>query len=308
MTSTPAGSTFWFELPCGAAHVALEDIDLRPAVAAQPPTVAPAVEAHDEGRAEVLVVEDHPDMRAYLAAHLRERFAVREVDGGAAALAAVQQRAPAAIVSDVMMPGMDGLALCRALRADPGTRHIPIVLFSAKASEDDCIAGLEVADDYVTKPVRPRELLARVSRLLAPAAPPAPEASPAPLPTPDLDELDDLDLPPPELDAIGMRHLARIDAIVMAELGKSTFGVTELAGALGMSRRQLQREVRRLTGRSPVQYRRVARMTVARERLHAGARDTVAEVAADVGMSPAYFSRTYTLWFGVSPSDDLRAR
>ncbi len=362
-----AGSTFWFTLPLGAAHLALADIDLRPRAADDPglvdgPIGAPADgtaaaddgSADDDPRPEVLVVEDHPDMRAYLAHHLAERFTVAEVDGGAAALAFVRARAPAAIVSDVMMPGMDGLALCRSLRADELLRTIPIVLVSAKAGDDDRVAGLALADDYLSKPVRPGELLARVSRLVRPratqasaerdrtglrkratsetmvaslftnASTPGERAGGPDVANDDADfrepshegreatslamEIAGSNIVAPELDATGERQLARIDRAIELHLADPAFGVIELAAALGLSRRQLQREIRRLTGRSPSEHLRWARMHAAERMLRAGSRDTVAEVAADVGLSPAYFSRLYSAWFGRAPSDDLGGR
>ncbi|MEZ4269293.1 MAG: ATP-binding protein [Myxococcota bacterium] len=331
------GSTFWFTLPLGAAHLTLDEIDPQPrprdgaaavGMSVGPPEPSSGGTTEDDDRPAVLVVEDHPDMRAYLALHLGERFAVWEADSGISALARLGERVPAAIVSDVMMPGMDGLELCRRVRADERLRGIPVLLVSAKAGDDDRVAGLELAEDYLTKPVRPRELVARVSRLIqarvgqpggarredeappvAHRPPPAtpqptheppasPEAEPAPRATTDA----------PLLDAAGDRQLARIDATIEAHLAEPAFGVIELAAALGLSRRQLQREIRRLTGLSPSEHLRGARMAAAERRLKSGARDTVAEVAADVGLSPAYFSRLYSTWFGRAPSDDLANR
>jgi len=210
---------------------------------------------------------------------------------------------------------------------------VPIVLVSAKAGVDDRVAGLALADDYMTKPVRPGELVARVSRLVsarlaALRAAHRAEASSKKRTTsetvvaallaarpPDIEAVDDgaaeddggLDGPvdAPVLDAVGQRHLERIDQLIATHLADAAFGVIELAAALALSRRQLQREIRRLTGASPSEHLRAARMLTAERLLRTGARDTVAEVAADVGLSPAYFSRLYSTWFGRAPSDDL---
>jgi PAS domain S-box-containing protein len=112
----------------------------------------------------VLVADDNADMRDYVSRLLvSQGCAVEAVPNGAAALAAARQRAPDLVLSDVMMPGLDGLSLLRALRSEPGLAEIPVLLLSARAGEEARIEGLDAgADDYVTKPFTARELLARV--------------------------------------------------------------------------------------------------------------------------------------------------
>jgi signal transduction histidine kinase/CheY-like chemotaxis protein len=114
-------------------------------------------------QSEVLLVEDHPEMRGYVAEVLEEHFTVRVVAGGEEALAHARATPPDAILSDVMMPGMDGFALVRALRADPRTAQVPVILLSAHAGEEARVFGLRAgADDYVVKPFGARELVARL--------------------------------------------------------------------------------------------------------------------------------------------------
>ncbi len=113
--------------------------------------------------ARVLIVDDNADMRGYLARLLSERYHVQAVADGAAALATALANPPDLVLADVMMPGLDGVGLLRALRADPRTREVPVVLLSARAGEEAVIEGLERgADDYLVKPFSARELLARV--------------------------------------------------------------------------------------------------------------------------------------------------
>ncbi len=127
----------------------------------------------------ILVVEDDAKTRALLRVYLeREGFAVQDAADGAAALALAAARPPAMAILDLMLPGLDGFALCRRLRQ---TAPLPVIFLTARSTEDDKVTGLrQGADDYVTKPFSPRELMARVHALLrrtAPAAaPPAPEA------------------------------------------------------------------------------------------------------------------------------------
>jgi phosphate regulon transcriptional regulator PhoB len=126
--------------------------------------------------ADVLVVEDEPDIRNLIVHHLtRDGFRCRAVASGAEALQRVRAAPPDLVVLDLMLPGMDGLDVCRRLRSDPGSAGVPIIMLTAKADEVDRILGLEMgADDYVVKPFSPKELVARVRAVLRRARPAAP--------------------------------------------------------------------------------------------------------------------------------------
>jgi phosphate regulon transcriptional regulator PhoB len=123
--------------------------------------------------ADVLVVEDEPDIRQLIVHHLeREGFRCRHAATGADALRAVRTSAPDLVVLDLMLPEMDGLEVCRRLRADAATAGLPIIMLTAKGDEVDRVVGLELgADDYVAKPFSPKELVARVRAVLRRARP-----------------------------------------------------------------------------------------------------------------------------------------
>ncbi|MGY1723022.1 ATP-binding protein [Blastococcus sp. SYSU DS0533] len=180
VTSEPGrGSTFTVSLPFG-----------EPDAAADGPAAAPSDAARGEaesweqegtrpaGRpdgspdaADVLVVDDNADMRSYLTRLLRPFWAVRTAADGEEALAAVAARRPALVLTDVMMPRVDGFELLRALRADPATRDVPVIVLTARAGQEASVEGLEAgADDYLAKPFRAAELLARVRVALERAA------------------------------------------------------------------------------------------------------------------------------------------
>ena len=116
----------------------------------------------------LLVVEDDQDIADLIVRYLQKAgHLVESVTSGSAVMARVRATPPDAIVLDLMLPGMDGLLVCQALRSDPATASIPIIMLTARGEEADRIAGLELgADDYVTKPFSPRELTARVAALL----------------------------------------------------------------------------------------------------------------------------------------------
>jgi len=126
-----------------------------------------------ETKPTVLVVEDEKDIRELVRFHLaQEGYDVREADSGEAAAAHLQAGVPDLVVLDIMLPGTDGLALCRRLRATGPTASVPIIMLTAKAAEVDRVLGLEMgADDYVTKPFSPRELVARVKAVMRRARP-----------------------------------------------------------------------------------------------------------------------------------------
>jgi signal transduction histidine kinase len=175
------GSTFSVSIPRGSAHLAAERIraagDTHPAL----PSIRAFVEealrwtdgqgvGHVEappGASRILVADDNADMRAYLGRILGERWAVETHADGVSALAAARARLPDLVLSDVMMPGLDGFGLLKALRAEESTRHVPVVLLSARAGEEARIEGLERgADDYLVKPFSARELVARIGSQL----------------------------------------------------------------------------------------------------------------------------------------------
>src|SRR5690606_16078332 len=126
-------------------------------------------EEHPAGTTRILLADDNADMRTYVARLLRSQgWRVLAVADGAAALAAAREERPARVLSDVMMPGLDGFALLRALRAEAATATIPVILLSARAGEEARVEGaLAGADDYLAKPFTAQELVARVGAHLA---------------------------------------------------------------------------------------------------------------------------------------------
>ena len=167
LASTAAGAAPFVEealrwLPEAAP---LEEATLPPSHHELMPIPCPPSEGDDgDGRPRIVVADDNADMRHYLARMLRERYSVQEVPDGQVALAAARRRRPDLILSDVMMPNLDGFGLVRELRTDSDLKTIPIILLSARAGEESRVEGLqEGADDYLVKPFSGRELMARVA-------------------------------------------------------------------------------------------------------------------------------------------------
>jgi signal transduction histidine kinase/DNA-binding response OmpR family regulator len=184
-----AGSTFTVRLPWGAPDTT-EHPAVAPSEAARGEAASWEAETSRPGQqtatAGVLVVDDNADMRAYLSRLLSPHWPVRTTANGEEALRVVAEAAPDLVLTDVMMPRIDGFELLRALRADPATRAIPVIMLTARAGQEASVEGLEAgADDYLAKPFRAPELLARVRAVLERAAGrTAPPSSPPPAPPP----------------------------------------------------------------------------------------------------------------------------
>jgi len=317
------GSTFTVRLPRLAAPPAAAPADAT-ATAARPhvepddePAWSSAETPPPDGRGAaaadrttVLLVDDNADVRAFVRTILEATYRVLEAPDGVAGLAAAREALPDLIVADVMMPGLDGLALGRALRDDPMTDAVPLVLLTARADADDQVAGLGAgADAYLTKPFEPAVLEATVAGLLAQRRrlrerfrAEGGAAVAAPAGATEADAAGAAGPPPPEPPALERR----LRPLVEARLADADFDHRALADLAGLSYHQLWRGLREATGESPSRFIRRVRVERAAELLRARA-GSVSEVAYSVGFaSLSYFSRAFAERFGVPPSTLLR--
>lgn len=242
----------------------------------------------------VLIVEDNPDVRAYLRRHLAQSYRVEEALDGADGLTKAKELAPDLVVSDVMMPRMDGFALTAAIKADETISHTPVILLTARAEDEDRIEGLETgADDYISKPFNMEELMVRVENLI--------EVRRA------LRErfTGELTFQPSNvtISSAEAELLERVRRVIDAELGNGAFTVEMLADAVGLSTRQLYRDVKGATRLSPGGLIRTMRLERAAQLL-ATKSLRISEVAYAVGFSDVrHFSRLFRQTFGVTPTD-----
>jgi signal transduction histidine kinase/DNA-binding response OmpR family regulator len=247
----------------------------------------------------VLIVEDHPDVRRYLQQQLQSDFRVVEAADGETALQQATRYMPDLIISDVMMPGIDGCELCEKIKSDIRTSHIPVILLTAKAGEESKISGLETgADDYLTKPFNARELLVRVRNLIEQRRRLQERYRREGLLQPS-----DTDLP-----SVEKRFLRKLVEVTEAGAAQEEFGPQQLSKAMGMSRRTLQRKIRALTGQTPSDFIRSVRLRKAKQLLEKGA-GNVSEICFQVGFENLpYFTRSFKQEFGVTPSEVLKKR
>lgn len=289
------GSTFILRLPLrpdADAPPLPPDRPLRPAAEADafdvPDEAAPAPDAP-----RVLVVEDHADVRAFVRRTLEPPYRVVEAATAEAALERARAEAPDLVVSDVMLPGMDGVALCRRLRADDALRAVPVILLTARADEESRLEGLGAgADDYLAKPFNPAELRLRAENLIEVRRHLRRRFSGEVVVQP-------TQVTVPSADAA---FLETVRAAVEARLDDPDFTVEDLAETVHLSRRQLHRRLRALSGLSSVAFIRLMRLERAAQLLeqHAG---SVADVAFAVGFQDAnYFARVFRQAYGVPPS------
>ena len=240
----------------------------------------------------VLIVEDNADVRTYLRDHLSEAYQVIEARDGEEGLAVAQDAVPDVILTDLMMPELDGIAFCRRVREDDELGHTPLVLLTARAAEEDAVDALEAgADAYVTKPFSMATLKARIHRLL--------EAhwAGAPSDAPERHLASDV-----EATAEEETFLNRVTEVIEENRSRSSFTVDDLAANVGLSTRQLHRKLKRLTDLTPAVFIRRYRLDVALQLLTEGT-GTVSEIAYEVGFgTPETFSRHFEERFGRSPS------
>ncbi len=242
----------------------------------------------------VLIVEDNSDVRNYIREQLEIDYKILEAANGEEGASIAQKEIPDLIISDVMMPKMDGYQFCREIRSDEKTSHIPIIMLTAKAGLDDKIEGLETGvDAYLTKPFSAKELKVRVKNLIYQRKELRKRFSNASI------------IKPSEVTAISIdqEYLAKTIKIIESNFENEQFSVDKLAEQMNMSVSQLNRKLNALIDQPPGHLIRSFRLQRAADLLKKNA-GTIAEICYKVGFNDqAYFSRAFKKQFGVSPSD-----
>lgn len=262
------------------------------------PELLPVVEpirqvVEDSSKNVLLLAEDDVDMRDYLTESLSTEYKVVAVPDGGKALELARELNPDIIISDIVMPVIEGDELCRILKGSVDTSHIPVILLTALSEREKIIQGLEAgANDYIIKPfdlavlkVRLRNILQSRQQLrdsvLSPDSQPVEE-----------DYSSQLD----------KEFLEKVMNIIDQELSNSEFSINDFCRAIGMSRTSMYNKIKSLTGQSPNDFIRIIRLNKSQELLKSR-RYTIGEVSTMVGFSdPKYFSTCFKKQFGVSPS------
>ena len=243
-------------------------------------------------RATILIVEDNEDFRFYLKDNLGMHFHIAEAANGKEGWQQVQQLQPDLVVSDIMMPVMNGLDLAKKIKHDPRIAQTPVILLTARTAEEQQLEGLDTgANDYITKPFSFEILLSRIRNLLAEQ-----KASEKPVKQITVSTAD------VQFESVDEKAIQHALEVVEKNMANADFSVEDLSRELLLSRVGLYKKMIALTGKTPIEFIRDIRMKRAIQLLE-GSEMNIAEVAYEVGFNdPKYFARAFKKEYGVLPS------
>jgi DNA-binding response OmpR family regulator len=254
----------------------------------------------DEDRMIILVVEDNADIRNFIKESLGNEFKFEEAANGEQGVRIAEKIIPDLIISDIMMPEMDGNELARRIKNEEKTSHIPIILLAARSGQESKLEGLKTgADDYLTKPFDTKELQIRVRNLINIRRKLQEKYSRTdyiPMKRSDEKKFSDLE----------EKFMFKVTEVIENHLSEEDFSVEQFGEELAMGRVQVYRKLKALTGLSPNKYITSKRLFVARKMI-IEKKGNISEVAYSVGFgSPTYFTRCFKEEFGCLPSDLLK--
>lgn len=242
----------------------------------------------------LLLVDDNTDMLNYMSQSMGSNFEILTAANGIEAIRLLEEKDVDMIISDIMMPEMDGLEFCQHIKTDFKTSHIPVVLLSAKSMTNDELKGLEAgADDYITKPFSMDILRQRVHNLMERSRQQHERFA------------KELDIEPSEITVTSLdeQFIAKAISIVESHIAEPDFSVEQLSEEIGIHRAQLYKKLLHLTGKSPQQFVRLLRLKRGKQLLEQSGL-YVSEVAYKVGFnSPRIFSKYFKEEFGITPKD-----
>lgn len=241
----------------------------------------------------VLIIEDNMDIVHYLKTCLINKYEIIHAVNGIEGIKMALDEIPDIIISDVMMPGKDGFEVCETLKSDERSDHIPIIILTAKVTEEDRLTGLSLgADAYLAKPFNEEELFTRLNQLVSQR-----KKLLSKIQKKGFNALIKTHTNNPKL-----QFLQKAENIIQADIGNSDFGSADLAKELLISDSQLYRKIKAITGKSTAVFIRSVRLQYAKALLLKKDR-TVSEIAYEVGFNdPSWFSRAFKDEFGVAPS------
>ncbi|MDD3039200.1 MAG: substrate-binding domain-containing protein [Bacteroides sp.] len=252
---------------------------------------------YDSSKPSVLIIDDNEDIRSYVHGLLQADYTVIEAVNGLEGIRKAMKYVPDLVISDVMMPGIDGVECCRRLKSELQTCHIPVMLLTACSLDEQRIQGYNGgADSYISKPFSSQVLLSRVRNLIDSHR--------------RLKQFfgDGQALAKEDVCDLDKGFVERFKALIEEKMGNSNLNVEDLGKDMGLSRVQLYRKIKSLTNYSPNELLRIARLKKAASLL-ASSDMNVAEIGYEVGFSsPSYFTKCYKEQFGESPTDFLKRK
>ena len=250
---------------------------------------------NDPSKPSVLVIDDNADIRAYVHTLLNSEYSIIEAADGTEGIRKAMKYVPDVIISDVMMPGIDGIECCRRLKGELQTCHIPVILLTACSLDEQRIQGYAGgADSYISKPFSSQLLLTRIRNLIESRQ--------------RMKQFfgDRQTLAKEDICDMDKDFVERFKSLIEVKMGDSELNVEDLGKEMGLSRVQLYRKIKSLTNYAPNELLRMARLKKAASLL-ASSDMTIAEVGYEVGFtSPSYFAKCYKEQFGESPTEFLK--
>ncbi|MEO7992284.1 MAG: two-component regulator propeller domain-containing protein [Chryseolinea sp.] len=251
----------------------------------------------DSGKVEILLAEDNDELREYLVRELRKEFSVLEAKDGKEGLAIALEKNPYLIISDIMMPNMDGIEFCNTIKSDINTSHIPFILLTAKSTIEDQISGIKTgADVYISKPFNIRYLMAHLHQIIESRQKLYSRFS------------QDVYLMPSMIasNALDEAFLQKAIDYILKNLQDTQLSVDSVADLFNLSRMQVYRKIKGITGKSVVEFIRMVRMKQAIKLMDTH-KFTLSEIAFEVGFnSSSYFTRCFKEEYNKTPSEYLQ--
>lgn len=256
-----------------------------------------SAEGYDASKISILIIDDNADIRSYVHELLHNEYTIIEAADGSEGIRKAMKYVPDLIISDVMMPGIDGVECCRRLKSELQTCHIPVILLTACSLDEQRIQGYDGgADSYISKPFSSQLLLARIRNLIDSHR--------------RLKQFfgDGQTLAKEDVCDMDKDFVEKFKGLIEAKMNDSSLNVEDLGKDMGLSRVQLYRKIKSLTNYSPNELLRIARLKRAASLL-ASSDMSVAEIGYEVGFSsPSYFTKCYKEHFGESPTDFLKRK
>lgn len=308
------GSNFFVDLPLGSDHLSEDEIVKEVFDPARDEKISstkkemlqsqekkPAVSQEEPVKKDaqiILVVEDNPEMRDYIIGFLTKDYQIISAENGKEGLQKTRQEKPDLIISDLMMPEMNGMEFLQQLRENKSLRDIAFIMLTARADDEDRISGYQAkADEYITKPFSREELMLRIKNLLQTRKQLEEKYS---------QKILSINFDDPNLVEADKAFLNNMKEVVIEQLSIAGFSVNDLADKAFLSERQLRRKITQLTGLSPIEFIRQLRLLKAKELLENKVFYSIAEVSAAVGFNnPHYFSKIFKKMFNKSPQQFL---